>query len=256
MSVHTHQVVATNGAFEFLRELEGRPETTLPEIDLLAMMARVDIESPPSLLADLLAFNLLHRSGERVGITTFGIRTMLLLEAINGGDLREVFRKLGRYDSTLHRYELVREGMTEKFVESLVHRPGFGRLYLCSPWIRLNKRQAAMLTSAIIATEQRGDSPELIVITRPSDDDARTAPDGTRLLRELGATIYLNARLHTKLYIREPGRRGGYSMAIVGSQNLTKSQYLELGIRVNADSSMVNQLIAYFWELCNASREV
>jgi hypothetical protein len=42
---------------------------------------------------------------------------------------------------------------------------------------------------------------------------------------------------------------GGYSMAILGSQNLTRSNYLELGIRINSDSQIINKLIAYFWEL-------
>ena len=45
-------------------------------------------------------------------------------------------------------------------------------------------------------------------------------------------------------------------MAIVGSQNLTKSNYLELGIRINSDNQVIDHLIAYFWEITNYSHEV
>jgi hypothetical protein len=45
-------------------------------------------------------------------------------------------------------------------------------------------------------------------------------------------------------------------MAIVGSQNLTKSRYLELGVRINSDSQMIDRLIGYFLELTNHSREI
>ena len=44
-------------------------------------------------------------------------------------------------------------------------------------------------------------------------------------------------------------------MAIVGSQNLTRSNHLELGIRVNNDSRMIDELIRYFLELTSYSTE-
>jgi hypothetical protein len=37
---------------------------------------------------------------------------------------------------------------------------------------------------------------------------------------------------------------------------LTRSNYLELGIRINSDSQMLNQLIRYFWEITFNCKEV
>lgn len=250
---HLHQTMGAEGAFELLRELEASGATGLPLEEVLRAMARVGVEDPPALLDDLLAANLLQRSGDRIGLSTFGIRTLLLVEALNGADVREVYRRLSHYDSTLRMYELVREGMTGQFLRSINDRPGFSRLYFCSPWIRLDTRQRQMLVHGVIQEEKQGTIPELFVITRP--DPGKEAQAALAVFRGLHATLFFNARLHTKLYIREPGQSGGFPMAIVGSQNLTRSQYLELGIRVNADTVMVDQLIGYFWELCNTSVE-
>jgi len=236
-----------------MQELEASGATALQVDDILAYMSRSGVEDPAGLLEDFLASSLLQRLGDGIGLTTSGVRALLLVEALNGGDLRDVYRRLSAYDSTLRMYELVREGMTGQFLGSLIDRPGFARLFLCSPWIRFDARQKQMLAHAVIQEEKQGMAPELLVITRPETGvDAQAA---LHVLRKLGASIFFNTRLHTKLYIREPGQSGGYSMAIVGSQNLTKSQYLELGIRINADGLLVDQLIAYFWKLSNSSRE-
>lgn len=253
---HLHQTIATPGGYEFLMELEANPATALAEEEILSRMFQVGVEDPPSTFNDFVAANLLQRLGERVGLSPFGIKTLLLLQAVNGGDLRAIYRRLSTYDSSLQMYELVREGMTGEFLENISNRPGFSRLYFCSPWIRLDQRQESMLLHSVLQAEGRGRAPELLVLTRPAEEDAGRAPEAVRPFKALGATVFLNRRLHTKLYIREPDRGGGYCMAIIGSQNLTRSQYLELGIRINADSVMINQLIGYFWELCNASVEV
>jgi len=238
---------------EFLREIEAGSSTSLTLQDVIGVMANAGVEDPPTLLADFLASNLLHKWGDRVGLTILGIRTLLMLEALNGADVRAIYRRLSHYDSTLRMYELVREGMTAEFLRSINQRPGFTRLYFCSPWIRLDNMRRQMLVHAVVEEERHKQAPELLVITRPEQDERAQAE--LEVFRKLRATIFFNARLHTKLYIREPGQSGGYPMAIVGSQNLTRSQYLKLGNRINADSVMVDQLIAYFWELCNASIE-
>jgi hypothetical protein len=255
MLVRLHQTVAIAGGFEFLIALESHPATALSENDIRGLMIQAGVEDPEFTLAEFLAAGLLTQYGDRLGLTTFGIRTTLLLEALNGGDLRDVYRRLGRYDTNLQMYELVREGMTTRFLESINHRPGFSRLYLCSPWISLDARQRDMLIHAVVREESRGERPEIYVICRPTEGGNGGGVDRLAPLRELGATILFNSRLHTKLYIREPTRSGGYSMAIVGSENLTGAHYLELGIRINADSAMISQLIRYFLDLANASQE-
>lgn len=245
-----HDVISTTGTYAFLRELEARRSDTLFRSDDLALMLRNHgIEDGPWAVEELVAANLLTRRGEDLGISTSGIRAALLLEALNDGNIAEVFDRLAHYDSNLQRYSLIREGMTDHFLQSLVSRPGFRRLYICSPWINLAGKPLATLMSAILNEEKRGAEPELLVITRPVQGTATSAPAAVEPLRTLGASIFLHARLHTKLYIREPGPSGGDVLAIVGSQNLTQSRYLELGIRVNGDSRVIGELIRYFMDL-------
>jgi len=257
VATHLHQSVSAPGAYEALRELEGSSVTAFEPGSLRSILASCGVDDPEATIHDFLAANLLHRYGERIGITTLGIRTALLLEAVNGGDLKDIYRRLCRLDSSLHAYELVREGMTTAFLQSLNERPGFGRLYVCSPWISFERRHEETLVHAVLqAQRRRGTNPEILVITRPEVGTDFVAPPAVRVFQDLGATVFLNRRLHTKLYIREPDTSGGYGMAIVGSQNLTRSTYIELGIRINSDSQMIAQLIAYFWELTNYSHEV
>jgi hypothetical protein len=252
-----HQTAAVEGAYETLRELRDSSISTFSADEIAGIMERWRVRQPRATLADLVAANLLARYGERFGLSTLGIRTSLLLEAVNGADLRDVFRRLSRHDTTLRMYELVREGMTRLFLRNINERPGFRRLYLCSPWISFDQRDAVMLAHAVLQVEQkRGERPEIVVIVRPEQNRPTCVPVSLAPLTQLGATVFLNSRLHTKLYIREPDSSGGYAMAIVGSQNLTKSNYLELGVRINSDSQMIYQLIAYFWEITNDSYEV
>jgi hypothetical protein len=252
-----HETVGIKGAYETLRELEASSETTFSGEEMLAIMARCGIDRPRDALGDFVAGNLLHRSGENFGLARLGIRTSLLLEAINGGDLKDVFRRLSRVDTTLRTYELVREGMTKAFLRNINERLGFTRLYFCSPWISLDRIQQDMLTHAVARVEQiRGTPPEILVITRPEENTDFGVPKTLRPFQQLGATVCLNKRLHTKLYIREPDTSGGYAMAILGSQNLTKSNYLELGIRINSDGQMIDNLRTYFLEIMNYSDEV
>lgn len=254
---HLHQVVGIQGAYETLCELEASSVTAYAADQMLATMTQYGINNPEAIIGEFVAANLLHQDGEIFGLTTWGIRTCLLLQAINGGDLREIYRRLTRLDRTLRTYELIREGMTKTFLRNLNERPGFGRLYFCSPWISLDRKQQEMLTNAVIQLERkRGARPEILVVTRPEEKTTLGVPVTLRPFQDLEATIFLNKRLHTKLYIREPDTSGGYAMAILGSQNLTKSNYLELGIRINADSQMIDQLITYFLEITNSSDEV
>jgi hypothetical protein len=252
-----NEIVGFTGAYETLLDLEASPATDFAFEEIVRIMKEYGVDMPQAAIEDFLASNLLRRYGDSICLTTLGIRTSLLLEAINGGDLKDVYRRLGHLDSTLRTYELIREGMTRAFLRNLVERPGFGRLYFCSPWISLDRKQEEMLTHAVVRMEQRrGARPEILVITRPVQGADLTVPESVSPLQSLGAMVYLHKQLHTKLYIREPDSSGGYAMAIVGSQNLTKSRYIELGIRINSDSQMITQLITYFLELTHHCHEV
>jgi hypothetical protein len=251
-----HEVVAETRTYELLRSIERHSsKSAFSEEELLALMDEHRLIDGRLLIDDLLAANILIGRSDGYGLSTLGIRTVLLLEAVNQGNVRSVFDRLANYDSTLRMYELVREGMTELFVDSLVQRPGFHRLYVCSPWISLSDRQQRSLLGALLRQEARGENPELLVITRPRQGTIDLAPPDVSPFRDLGAKVFLHPRLHTKLYIREPGVRGGTTMAIVGSQNLTQSRYLELGIRINSDTQLVGQLVQYFMNLTNSCAE-
>ena len=250
------ELIGFAGAFETLRDLATAPENLLSESDVTGIMASNGVDDVVGAITDFIAAGVLHKRDDDCLMTPFGERAYWLLEAINGRDLGEVFDRLTRIEPRLSRYELVREGMTDLFIRSLIDRPSFGRLYLCSPWINLSARNQESLARAVaLAEDRRGRQPEVVVMTRPEEGSKDIAPDGVRPLRDLGANIFLNNRLHTKLYIREPNTSGGYSMAIIGSQNLTQSSYLELGIKVNADTRIISQLVAYFWSLSHTSIE-
>src|SRR5207249_3666906 len=110
---------------------------------------------------------------------------------------------------TLRTYELIREGMTRKFLRNLCDRPGFGRLYFCSPWIHLGAKDEELLKHAVLRAQRRArPGPEILVITRPDETVPSRVPSTLQSLVTLGATVYLHARLHTKLYIREPDANG------------------------------------------------
>ncbi len=68
-------------------------------------------------------------------------------------------------------------------------------------------------------------------------------------LRQLGAVIAEKPKLHSKLYMREPGPSGGLWLAIVGSENLTRRKWIELGIEIRNDSHLLSKLRSYFFEL-------
>jgi hypothetical protein len=249
--------MAAPGAYEFLSQIERlSSRSSFSETEAEELMRGAGISDVQTTLADLVAANVLGRVGDGVGLTTFGMRTLALLDALNGGDVADAYARLARYDPSLRTYELVREGMTRQFLENLRARPGFRRLYLCSPWISFEPRDFELLRSAITQAARSGQPPELFVITRPIEGDRTRPPRAARDLQVLGATVFLHQQLHTKLYIREPGVSGGFAMAIMGSQNLTRSRYLELGIRINADNRLVDQLITYFWDITNGSVEV
>jgi len=249
-----HETLATSGVYDFLKTLDRASVTAWSEDDLLKVMTSNGVDQPVYTLHELRAAGMLQYLGDGLSLSSVGMRSLILLDALNSGDVHLAYRRLRNLDNTLGAYELVQEGMTESFFENIHGRPNFARLFICSPWINLSSRNRNLLLNAIHTAESLGNSPEIFVLTRPADDG--NAPAGVRVFRELGATMFLNARLHTKLYIREPGLQGGQAMAIVGSENLTRSRYLELGIRIRSDTAMVNEMIAYFWRLCNASTEL
>lgn len=251
-----HELVARTGAADALATLMGTDATSYDRGELKKLFADAGVNDPTDLINDFVSEQLLEYRGRGIALSSQGERTALLVEALNGGDIEDIFQRLRALGSITSRYELVRHGMTTLFVKSLAERPDFRRLYICSPWIHPSEQEVAYLRHACIKAEDGcGSQPELYVIARPTDRMPADAEDGLLDFRELGARIFLHPRVHTKLYIREPHVRGTTLMAIIGSQNLTRSQNLELGIKINGDSSLIGQLIRYFYDLMSWSQE-
>jgi hypothetical protein len=249
------QLLTENGITGTLDQLAGESATAFPRSTLEDMFADHGLSAPADAVQKCMNANLLEPFGARLGISSFGRRTLLLLEALEGGDVEHVFRRLRRMAGARETYELVRQGMTTRFFKSLVDHPGVARLFFCSPWIHPSKKEAAILKHTAMQIAKRGAKLDVLVLTRPP----RLMPNGTegglQCFKDVDARFFFHSRLHSKLYIREPDANGGLSMAIVGSQNLTRSKHLEVGIRINNDSRMIDELIRYFLELTGYSSE-
>ena len=247
--------LGSTGVYESLRALNEDPRGALESIEYRALMESLGVTDAAHLLHELEGLGLLTRVGTSVGLSAKGTKTTLLLQALNGDDLSSALRRLKELDGSLVNYSLVREGMTTGFFKSLVNQPNVGRLYICSPWINLTSIEERYLKTAILSRRRRRRDPEIQVITRP-DDGRGTRADNLAPFLDLGASVFLHKKLHAKLYIREPDSAGGYIMAVVGSQNLTRSKYLELGIRIESDSVIIGKLISYFYNISYHSQEL
>lgn len=250
------EVIGQPGVAPFLQHLAHSSDAAFIRVELENRLRDEGGTSPREMIDQLFDLRLLQQIGPRFGISHYGHRISLLVEALNGAEIEDVFRRLRRLHGAGELYELVRQGMTSRFIKTLIDRPSFGRLYFCSPWINPSDREAATLRYSVLQMQKsHGKPPEILVITRPSKDQPEGARKGLKVFSEIGAKIYFLNRMHSKLYIREPDENGGYLMAIVGSENFTRSNYLELGIQINGDGRLISQLIGHFLDLISYSSE-
>ncbi len=179
-------------------------------------------------------------------------RTLLFVSGALGTSSDNVFDELRSLEPSLRRYDLVREGMTARFIKGLLTEPGFQRLYICSPWINLVKEDLGRLAVALDKAEKTlARPPELLVLVQtPRMPEVKKTLD---VLRSMGAQVIEKPKLHSKLYMREPGPSGGLSLAIVGSENLTRPKWIELGIEIRNDSYILSQLRRYFFDIFGRS---
>lgn len=98
-------------------------------------------------------------------LSTRAYRALLFLSGALGAKSDEVFDELRALEpGVLQRYELVREGMTARFIKGLLTDPGFGRIYICSPWINLMNEDLGRLALALDkATRMQRRTPEMLV---------------------------------------------------------------------------------------------
>ena len=230
----------------------ARSGGTLQARPLLKGLREAGCRTPGRVANELKAAGLLAAHSSGFCVSTVGYRALLFVSGALGTATPRIFDELYSIDASSRRYELVREGMTTRFIKGLVANPSFRRLYICSPWVNLQRQDLSRLAVAIHkAQDIVGRSPEILVLVQtPRSAELRKSLGD---LRRFGATIVEKPRLHSKLYMREPGAAGGLSMAIVGSENLTRPKWLELGIEIRNDSQILSQLRSYFFDVFGRS---
>ena len=202
-------LLAAPGVYLTLRELASSPDAAYRRVHLEDTLYGHGASAPHSLLDRLINANLLQWIGDRVAISRNGRKTQLLVQAIDGGDLADIYRRLQRIDGRPS-YELVREDMTETFFAGLTQAAGrLGTLYLCSPWINASERAVQNLQYSFLQRPRRfTHDPELLVLTRPPGDDfepSSLAPFrslGARVFYQPGCTVSCTSASQTKAAVR------------------------------------------------------
>ena len=245
------EITGQRGVSQLL-ELVDSWEVTFPSSDVIAAMETLGLLDPDIVYERLMAEGIFAGvGGASVSLTTKGQKTSLLLQAINGYDIQDVYRRLTTLYPSWAKYQVVRDRMTQDFIRELYDRPDFRRLYLCSRWIHIEKRPRVRLAQAVHWASAHQDV-EILVIHGPVDRGSEhyaSMVETLDFLKSLGAEIVINTRVHAKLYIREPGLSGGLQVAIVGSENLTVPKYAELGIKIMNDGEMIDRLIEVFFDI-------
>ncbi len=246
------EILGQPGVFKFLEKIYELQSLRNDQISDLLLAFGSD--SPQFLFSQLNTLSIIIEIGNQLSLSPKGHQVWWLLQAINGGDLRETIQHLNQLDPTLIPYDIVKEGMTAEFVDNLASFPKFRRVLICSPWIHLQRKQLQKFSYALWKAEEKNlpHKVDVIAITRPlnkRDPNYNQFLEVFRALAKIGVEIVHHEKLHSKLYIRDPGIAGGFSQAIFGSENLTSKRNIELGIRITNDTGMINKLIAYFFDL-------
>ena len=215
------------------------------------LLRRCGCHDPGGVFTELQIAGFFAHRPPHLALSTHGHRALLFASGALGASSDDVIRELRTVERGLQQYELVREGMTTRFIKGLLQEPGFQRLYLCSPWINLQRDDLARLAIALDkANRSLPRPPELFVLVQTPKTQEMKAAIGK--LSNLGAVISEKPRLHSKLYMREPGPAGGLWLAIVGSENLTRQKWIELGIEIRNDAELLSRLRGYFFGLFQA----
>lgn len=245
------EIVGQRGLFQLLGVMQSW-DVTFPSTDVFGAMETLEISDPDLVFEHLTREGLLASAGGKsTSLTTKGLQTHLLLQAINGFDIQEIYRRLASLYPRWRQYQVVRDRMTQDFIRELYERPDFRRIYLCSRWIHLQNKPRGRFAQAVHRASELHEV-EILVIHGPLSSDPQRdirLRETLDFLKSLGAEIILNSKVHAKLYIREPGLSGGLQTAIVGSENLTVPKYAELGVKIVNDGEMIGKLIGVFYDI-------
>jgi len=196
-------------------------------------------------------------SPEGFYISSYGKKVTLLLKNINGLlDDSELLTNLTHSNVNLRSYELITESITNYFIDSIEKYPNFIRLYICSPWIRLDDIHLQRFQGAVMKASRLYKNLEILIISKPKEgyNKWEESSETFRVLKMMKSDIFTNMKLHTKLYICEPGSLGGSHCAIIGSENLTGMKNIELAIKIENNNDILNKLQQYFFEISLKSK--
>jgi len=248
----TSEVLGNSGVFGFLKEME-----TLQSVEkdkIYDLFSSSGVKTPDLMFDHLTQISVIFEADRKVYLSPKGHEMWWLLRALNGGDLKEAFQHLRQLNPHLFPYEIVTEGMTSQFIHDLASNPKFRRVLICSPWVSLKRKVFQRFSYAIYKAQEISpvNKVDITLIARPikqNDPRYKSYLDLFNSLKKIGVEIILHEKLHSKLYIRDPGTFGGISQAIFGSENLTGKRNIELGIRITNDTAIINKLITYFFDL-------
>jgi hypothetical protein len=205
---------------------------------------------------DLVRCGIFNHTAKSIYLSSLGEKIILFLRGINEADtLSEIIHKLNNLTVHSRKYELITDNITGYLINRLYQNPNFIRLYICSPWIKLDNQYISKLKSAYFEASKKYSNIQIKIVTLPPDGyhNWRASENTFNELRSMGAEILHHKhkkdniyKLHTKLYIAEPGPNGGEHFAILGSENLTGRGNTELAIKVENDNSILFNLTEYF----------
>lgn len=247
------EIVGQKGVYSFLNKMyEIREVVALTKLNQL--MDEVNLSEIS--FSDLTKAGLFISTQHGFYISSLGKKVTLLLRGINNdSNIYDLFSQLTNLYPDSRPYELVTENITDYFIDSIQRNSDFIRLLICSPWIRLDKAHLDILQRSVTKASKMYKNLQIVVITKPKHgyNNWKASIETFKVLRSLGAEILNHTKLHTKLYISEPGPYGGAHYAILGSENLTGRRNIELAIRIENDNDMLRKLNQYFYEISQES---
>src|ERR1700692_844395 len=89
------------------------------------VLQRSGCKDPDAILYELRGAGFFTQGLPDTALTTRAYRTLLFLSGALGATSTSVFDELRVVEPSLQRYELVREGMTSRFIKGLLTEPGF-----------------------------------------------------------------------------------------------------------------------------------
>jgi len=175
-----------------------------------------------------------------------------LVQEITLRNPRRLIEKIQQLYPELRRIAVIRDNLTGEFFKCLHSVRTAGRISICSPWINMNNDQfetLAFLLQQSVLLEEPHSINVVMLPSKPSERHHDTTQEMVRRFAELGITVLFSKGLHAKLYVRTPSSSNGSSFAVIGSQNLTRSTYTELGLLIKNERRLVEDLQAAFFEI-------